>query len=217
MPYVFAPGCALALYKPHLAEKILKYLQEQLGDVPLYPGCCHDEVVLPAGTTIINCCPGCNRRFPLKNPAISTVSLWELIADRGGFPFPDYNGAAITIHDACPTRNVTSLHAAVRKLLDEMHLRVVEPTYTKTQQHCCGDSAYPAKPLAEVYAAMKQRADEMPEQDVCVYCVSCVNSMNVGGKSPRYLVDLLFQEPTIPVPFETDDWHRELEAFRKAH
>ncbi len=216
MQTVFAPGCALMLYKPELAEKIHAFLRAHVAGMPLYTACCHDGCSLPDGARIIDCCPGCHRRFPIKNPAVRTVSLWEVLADSDTFPFPDYGGAEMTIHDACPTRTHPQVHTAVRALLKRMNIRLTEPEFTRTQQKCCGDSAYPTRPLHEVYAKMKERAGEMPVQDVVVYCVSCVKSMAVGGKTPRYLVDLLFGEPTVPGACAVDEWHRELDAYRGA-
>ena len=216
MRYVFAPGCALMIYKPRLAEKIHAFLRTNIAEMPLYTACCHDGVNLPEGTCIIDCCPGCHRRFPAKSAAVRTMALWEVLAGSGAFPFPDYGGMEMTIHDACPTRDQPRVHAAVRTLLQRMNIELTEPECTRTRQKCCGDSAYPARPLDEVYAKMKERAGEMPVQDVCVYCVSCVKSMYIGGKTPRYLVDLLFGEPTIPGTCATDDWHRELDAYRGA-
>ena len=60
---------------------------------------------------------------------------------------------------------------------------------------------------------MMSRADEMPVENVVVYCVSCVKSMHLGGKKPRYLVDLLFSESTDPQTYEPDAWHEELDTF----
>jgi hypothetical protein len=64
---------------------------------------------------------------------------------------------------------------------------------------------------------MVARASEMPAEDVVVYCVSCVKSMFIGGKRPRYLVDLLFAEETDPHTYEPDEWHRELDEYIRAH
>ncbi len=215
MPYVYAPGCALTDYKPELVEKILRYLQKTFGDVPLYDTCCRVDCALPNGTAVINTCPGCNRRFQAKREGISTVSLWEVLAERDDFPFPDYGGLTLAIHDACPTRGEPKVHEAVRTLLARMNIRAAEPECTKDRQNCCGDSAYPEKPLPEIYAQMKRRADEMPAQDVCVYCVSCVKAMHIGGKTPRYLPDLLFSQATVPNVSEDGSFYRQLEAMRK--
>ena len=214
MNYVYAPGCALTDYKPQLAEKVHAFLIEYLGDVPLYDGCCRVPHTLAEGTTVINTCPGCNRRFQEEQEGISTISLWEVLADCDAFPFPDYGGMPIAIHDACPTRGEPRLHAAVRMLLAKMNLTVAEPAFTKENQRCCGDSAYPKKPIPEIYAAMKARADEMPHEDVCVYCVACVKAMATGGKTPRYLVDLLFEEPTDSNANDDYSFYTELRAYR---
>jgi len=57
----------------------------------------------------------------------------------------------------------------------------------------------------------------MPREDVVVYCVSCVKAMHIGGKRPRYLVDLLFGEETGPGVFEPVAWHAQLDEFIEAH
>ena len=113
-----------------------------------------------------------------------------------------------------PRADEPKLHAAVRTLLEKMNLTVSEPAFTKENQRCCGDSAYPQKSIPEIYEAMKARADEMPREDVCVYCVACVKAMATGGKTPRYLVDLLFGEPTDPTANDNDSFYTKLRAYR---
>ncbi|HPJ03533.1 MAG TPA: hypothetical protein PKU80_11890 [Candidatus Limiplasma sp.] len=99
MSYAYAPGCALTDYKPHLAEKVHAFLCEYLGDMPLYDGCCRVPHTLAEGTIVINTCPGCNRRFQEEQEGISTVSLWEVLADCDAFPFQ--------ITAACPSPSTT--------------------------------------------------------------------------------------------------------------
>ena len=57
----------------------------------------------------------------------------------------------------------------------------------------------------------------MPSDDVVVYCISCTKSVFIGGKTPRYLVDLLFNEETIPKTLDPDEWHKELEEYISQH
>ncbi len=57
----------------------------------------------------------------------------------------------------------------------------------------------------------------MPSHEVIVYCVSCAKSMFNGGRRPRYLVDLLFNEDTVPKICEPDLWHAELQAYIDSH
>lgn len=217
MKKVYSPGCALVIYKPDLAAKVLKFLNDNVGDIPEHLICCRHEPLLEKGTKIINTCAGCDRRFRQLYDGITTTSLWEVLAERTDFPFPNYNGMEMAIHDACPTRTEARVHIAVRKLLDKMNIKVVEPDKSGVNGTCCGDSFYGSIPVEKVKEQMKKRAEEMPREDVVVYCVSCIKSMHIGGKKPRYLVDLLFGEETEIGTFEPDKWHGELEEFIKAH
>ena len=217
MDRVYAPGCALMLYKPHLAAKVRDFLDADSGGVPELLTCCRHEPDLPAGTTVINTSAGCDRRYRELYEGISTVSLWEALAESETFPFPDYDGVEMTVHDACPTRTEPRVHDAVRALLERMNIRVVEPASTRTRAVCCGDSFFGALPDEQVRSLMRRRADSMPRQDVVVYCVSCVKAMSVGGKRPRYLVDLLVGEATVPGVTDPREWHATLDAFIDSH
>ena len=207
MKQVYAPGCALMLYKPELASRISEFLNRGADSIPTHLTCCRKEPGLEYGTRIINTCAGCDRRFRELYEGITTISLWEVLAESETFPFPDYKGMEVSVQDACPTRTEERVHLAVRKLLKRMNINIVEPKNTRTKATCCGDSFYGALPAVEVKEQMKKRASEMPCDNVVVYCVSCVKAMHIGGKKPRYLVDLLFGEETEARIFEPDDWH----------
>jgi hypothetical protein len=98
-----------------------------------------------------------------------------------------------------------------------MNISVVEPTKTRRNSTCCGDTFFEKLPTEEVIGKMKVKAFEMPAENIIVYCVSCTQSMFVGGKRSRYLIDLLFGEDTIPKAYDPDQWHKELDAFIENH
>jgi Fe-S oxidoreductase len=210
---IFAPGCALVLHKPHLADRLLEILREHVGPMERLLTCCHHVPPLAPGTEVINVCPGCDKRYRENYRDASTISLWEVLAENRFFPWPDYGGREMTVIDACPTRDSPRVHRAVRTLLDRMNVAVVEPRLTGTKSTCCGDSFWGRIPTAEVVAQMEKKAASMPAADVVVYCVSCSKAMFVGGRRPRYLIDLLFGEETLAQTCEPDAWHRELEEF----
>lgn len=213
---VFAPGCALSLYKPHLAQKLLDALKLEPGfnDIKPYELCCHNPpATLPSGTRVINVCSGCDRRYRSLYEGISTKSLWEIFAESQIFPFPDYGGAEISIHDTCPTRTQKRVTSAVRVLLGRMNFKLIEPERTMEKGPCCGDSFHKRIPISDVLEKMRKRASEMPCDEVAVYCVSCIKSIHNGGKKPRYLTDLLFREETVPGETNPDIWHKQLEEF----
>lgn len=213
----FNPGCALSIYKPEMEHRILKFLNENYGYVQLHKICCRHNPQLGEGSLIINVCAGCDRRFRSLYEGISTISLWEVLDELGTFPYPDYNRLKLSVHDACPVREKPQVHQAVRNLLGKMNIDVVETAFSGTRSICCGDDFYMKMPIEKVHEQMKKRADSMPCSEVCVYCVSCIKSMYIGGKTPRYLIDLLMREATEPQIYDTVQWHNQLQDYIYAH
>ncbi len=217
MKRVFAPGCALMIYKPHLAAKVHEVLNEKYGTMEFLTACCKHEPNYSEPTEVINICPGCDKRYSNDYKNISTISLWEVMAEDDSFNFPDYHGKSMTILDACPTREKEKVHTAIRKILGKMNIVLTEPKKTRTKSTCCGDSFYGVIPVEDVKKQMSKRAAEMPADDVVVYCVSCIKSVFIGTKKPQYLVDLLFMDETVPATFEPDEWHKELSDYIEKH
>lgn len=214
---LFAPGCALMIYKPELAARIHSELQKETGKTDMLMTCCNHDPLLDEPAQIINICPGCDKRFRTEYNNSTTISLWEVLADSATFPFPDYGNQKMTIIDACPTRDQERVHTAVRKIISRMNIDLVEPLRTKTESTCCGDSFYGMIPVDQLKMQMAKKADELPVNDVIVYCVSCSKSMFIGKKQPKYLVDLLFGEMTIEGTVEPDEWHKELREYIEKH
>lgn len=214
---VYNPGCALTLYKPEIAKKVLNFLNETYESIEIHNVCCKHNPGLPAGTQIINTCAGCDRRFSSLYEGITTISLWEVLAQTDKFLFPDYSGMKMTIHDACPIRSKPQVHKAIRTLLQRMNIEIVEAERHGSHSICCGDDLYPALPIKEVHEKMIKRAQSMPCNDVCVYCISCIKSMYIGGKKPRYILDLLFGEDTKPQVYDTVEWHKQLQEYIDKH
>lgn len=214
---IFAPGCALMIYKPDLARKIHLLLKDKLGVADILSTCCHHDPQFSEKTRIINVCPGCDKRFGNDYESSSTISLWEILAENNYLDLPDYKGQSMSIMDACPTRDKEKVHRAVRKLIAKMNITLTEPEKTGIKSTCCGDSFYGTIPVLKVKEQMKKRATEMPSENVIVYCVSCIKSVFIGEKKPRYLTDLIFAEDTFPGTFEPDQWHKELETYIVSH
>jgi Fe-S oxidoreductase len=209
----FAPGCGLMVYKPRLAERLHGLIEKHVGSAELLHTCCRHVPPLPPGTRVINVCPGCDRRYRQNYERASTVSAWEIMAKRGFPDPPDYGGLAMTIIDACPTRDQTRVHDAVRELIRRMNISLLEPANTRTTSTCCGDSLWGAVPANQVEREMRGKAAAMPADQVIVYCVSCAKAMFVGGKRPRYLLDLLLGEETVPGTIDPALWHKKLDAY----
>ena len=218
MNTLFSPGCALMVYKPELAKKVEEYLIAEGKIDGLHMTCCHHDPLQPKGTMIVNTCAGCDRRFRQLYEDVDTVSLWEMIASMENFPYPDYNGYEMSVHDACPTRDQPRVHNAVRTLLERMNIKVIEAEKTRENSRCCGSIYYDqGLPMEQIIEKCRERGNDLPCDDVVVYCVSCTKYLNAGGKKPRYLVDLLFNEPTTMEVSEIIPWKGMVKAFREAH
>jgi Cysteine-rich domain len=215
--YIFAPGCALFLHKPESSERLWNILKKNLGAMDILQTCCRHDPELTSGTVIINVCPGCDKRFGNEYKNVSTISLWEILAGSDFAKFPDYGGRHMSILDACPTREQERVHNAIRTILKKMNITLEEPKNTRTKSTCCGDSFYGIVATEKLKELMVKRSSEMPVEDVVVYCISCIKAIFIGGKSPRYLIDLLFSEETFPGNYEPDEWHAELNNFIEKH
>ena len=88
MNKLFAPGCALILYKPEFVDKLHSIIKEKLGDMILLTACCKNHPELNPGTEVINICPGCDRRYRENYNDVSTISLWEILDNSDFFQFP---------------------------------------------------------------------------------------------------------------------------------
>ncbi|MCI6639915.1 MAG: (Fe-S)-binding protein [Pygmaiobacter massiliensis] len=213
----FNPGCAASLYKPQLPQLMLKLLWQHFGPVQLHSICCHHNPNLPKGSTIINNCAGCDRRFRSLYPGIRTISYWEVLDSLPDLSLPDYSGLTVSVQDSCSYRQKPQVHRAVRSLLRKMQIEIVESAFSGEHSICCGDNFYPYLPAEQVANLQKRRADQMPCDDVVVYCVSCVRSMTVGGKRAHYLPDLLFQKQTWPIRASLADYHGLLQRYIDSH
>lgn len=213
----FNPGCALSIYKPEMENRILAFLKENVGDVDMHKICCRHDPQLEAGSLIINVCAGCDRRFRSLYEGVSTISLWEMLDGLDTFSYPKYKGLQMSVHDACPVREKPQVHKAVRNLLGKMNIEVVETELHGTRSICCGDDFYGKLPIDVVRQQMKKRAESMPCDEVCVYCVSCIKSLYIGGKKPRHLIDLLTGETTEVQIYDTDKWHDQLQRYIDIH
>ncbi|MDR3595666.1 (Fe-S)-binding protein [Clostridium sp.] len=217
MKQIYAPGCAFMLYKPELSKKVFKFLNKNLGNIPEQLICCRNKPKLESGTQVINACAGCDQRYRELYDNISTISLWEILAESNTFPFPDYNGIKMSIHDACSTRTEERVHSAIRRLLERMNIEIIEPKNTRTKAICCGYSFYDTLSPEQVNKMIEKRSSEMPCDNVVVYCFSCIKSIHIGRKKPRHIIDLLFGEETMVSILESDTWEDKLSEFINSH
>ena len=218
MQYIYAPGCALMAYKPHLADKLKTEVEKLYGPVQTMLTCCFSKPQLsPQEVTIITPCVTCVQSYSKLYPANDIVFFLSRLAESTDFPFPDYGGVSMSIQDTCAARTQPDALAAIRRLLERMNIRLEEPARSGARSKCCGQLLYGKASIDKVEQYMRGRANEMPCQDVVVYCASCIMSMTVGGRRPRYILDLLYGESTTLKTSGVVDWNNTLREFRDSH
>lgn len=200
MKTLFAPGCALNSYKPHLIEKVVRFLNDAGLIDGVYNTCCKKSpgvgATVEAPGTLIVCCPGCAHKFSEVFPGVQIVSLWKVLLETDfAFPFPDYHGRRMTIHDSCHARhrNSSEMQDSARELCRRMNIELVEPPLTRDNSPCCGGCHADFETRCR---AALERAAQLPEKDVVVYCTGCTRSFSVTTAVPHHLLDLLFEEKT---------------------
>lgn len=213
----FNPGCAMNLYQPEVSRMILNLLRENFGDVRPHMTCCRHDPCLDPGSTIINNCAGCDRRFRSLYEGIHTISLWEVLDRIPELKLPDYGGMAVSIHDSCGYRHKPQVHQAIRSLLRKMNLEIKETELSGTESVCCGDNFYSSVSNEQVERRIKWRADQFPCENVVVYCIGCVRAMYSGGKNPLYLPNLLLNRAAEPMRDGLDEYHTKLEHYIASH
>lgn len=217
MKYIYAPGCALMSYKPHLADKLKALAVSRYGEMDTLLACCITDPVREEGIHVLTPCVTCAVRYKSMWSGSTSDFLLDMIADSEDFPFPDYGGAVMSIQDTCASRTMPQAQATIRKLLEKMNIRLEEPEKSGPVSKCCGQSFYGKLDPEKVRSLMVARAAEMPTDDVVVYCPSCIVSMAQGGKKPRYILDLLFGETTELRDSNPYRWHCRLMEFRSNH
>lgn len=215
--YIYAPGCALMAYKPHLGQRLKEAAEQIYGPMEMLLTCCFNRPALESGTCIVTPCSTCNNNYRKLHPEVSTSFLLHTLAQSPDFPFPDYGGAEMSIQDTCAGRTDPLYLESVRTLLRRMNITLVEAEKSGAKGRCCGQTLYGKVPIEKVESYMKQRAGEMPREDVVVYCASCIQSMATGGRRPRYIIDLLFGETTDTHGGDITAWNRRLMDFRNSH
>lgn len=211
------PGCALSEYKPYLPPVMLKFLKKNFKNIQLHSICCRHAPELPEGATVIANCAGCDRRFRSLYDGVQTISFWEVADSLADAQWPDHSGLTVSIHDSCGYRHKPQVHRAVRNLLKKMNIEVVEAEYSGTGSICCGDNFYGCVPNEAVEARIQMRADQMPCQDVVVYCIGCVRAMESGGKRAHHMLDLMFGFAGEPMGETLDEYHKRLACYIDRH
>lgn len=180
-------------------------------------GCCRGNLeLLTAEDTAVCICNTCAAFCDESATATKVVSIWEVIASDDKFPFPDYKGEEITLQDCWRTYDKRSVQDAVRKLMQNMNIRVVELRENFGKTRFCGTSLLQSPPAylgdfapkrfckdapkdlflphtdEEKLTQMRAHCAEVTTDSVACYCKACAEGLNFCGKKAVHMMELLF-------------------------
>ncbi|GAB7140946.1 hypothetical protein RsTz2092_09030 [Deferribacterales bacterium RsTz2092] len=204
MAVYYFPGCALQVYKPALADKIISILHGKYSDIRLLNACCKRDMPINADDMLFTACPGCENRLSKK---YNTKTVWQVLADID-YVFPNYGGLEISMHDSCNIRGREDVYDGTRKLLDRMNIKVVESKYNRGASHCCGASLVSKLSIDELEKHKSERLAEFPANDIAVHCMGCTRNLYERSKTIHHLADLVAGEKTELKSTSNADWDR---------
>ena len=215
MQYYF-PSCKFTQMKPETSEKIKQFMETYGVRVA---GCCRPghKVLTGWDVTAITICETCSIIVRENRPGAKNISLYEFIDGLTVFPFPDYNGEAITLQDCYRAKNKDAEKAAIRSVLRKMNVKIVELPGTNEELRFDGGFLFApisagnlqlapcrfgeiqkdvtVKSQEEIDAWLKEYCMRFTTDRVACYCNSCYTGLKQGlpeGKSAVHVAELLF-------------------------
>lgn len=209
---VFFPGCTFTGTRPGQTKKLLDFLQEKIPHAGVVLDCCtkpsHDlgrqdyfqsmfneliDYLTENGIkTVIVACPNCYKVFNTYGEGLKTVSVYEVMAEKGFAVDGDFD-AEFMIHDPCACRFDMPVQQSVRTLAEKNGLTITEPTHSGNTTLCCGEggSAGCINPSFSSGWTSKRTA-EAGERPIISYCAGCVHFLGKKKKA-FHILDFLFE------------------------
>jgi Fe-S oxidoreductase len=211
--YLFFPGCQLAACDPDGVAAAYDDLRRRLGEVGLLLSCCgaparwsgREELFQESMTTLggqwralgrpslIVACPSCQTALAKGLPEAPRISYWSLLQTlglpRGAVAA---TGAKLAINDPCAARHDEGLRQAVRALLGQCGVSLVEPALSGQTAECCGYGGLLVEANPELGARVAKHRAEAAAEDFVTYCAMCRDMLAKAGKRSLHLLDLLF-------------------------
>ena len=210
---VFFPGCSLPGTRPEVTLRMFRDLQNAVPALGIVLDCCakpshdlgrqaHFESVFGEMTgylsdqgvkRVLVACPNCFKIFQHHGNGIAVQTVYEFIHANGFSAGSKNGGRKVGVHDPCALRNEAPVQKAVRGLLAEMGLKVIELKHHGRRTVCCGEGGMvgSVKPeFAKAWGAVRKR--EAEGRPMVAYCAGCTGFLN--RMSPTiHIADLLYR------------------------
>ncbi len=207
---VFFPGCALAGSRPRRVEDVVTLLRRDIPSLGVVLDCCstisHDlgrddlfhQRFGELRTTLVRwgikkvlvACPSCHQTLAGHADDLAVQTIYEALPP----PARRVDGPPVTVHDACSTRFVPEVHAAVRRTVTSIGLAVEEMRHRARRTFCCGEGASVPHFQADLAATWtEKRHREAGHRPIIAYCAGCTSFLGRGRAGVHHLLDLYFE------------------------
>lgn len=214
MAVYYYPSCKFTAFSPETSSRISGYLAERFH-MTIQDCCRQTHRLMTEEDTAVCVCNTC-AAICLEDSRARVISLWELLLDDEEFPFPDLHGEAMTLQDCWRCYDRRAEQEAVRGILKNMNVNIVELDENYGKIRFCGTSLH--QPLVqanadfapkrfvedaqgmflpkteeEQKALMREHCSKILTDKVVCYCVPCTKGIRAGGKQGIHLLDLIFE------------------------
>jgi NADPH-dependent glutamate synthase beta subunit-like oxidoreductase len=231
---VFFPGCSLAGHATEVVKAAYAYLRRSLPDTGIMLNCCGapsyfmgekavmlgiirkvaGELEKLGAQEIIVACTHCYQTFTEFLPEIKTRTIYEVLNEVGppaaaSSPAP----AIFNIQDACGARQAPQIHAAVRRLVQDLGHAIEEMHHNRERSICCGSGGMVPAVAPELAKKMTDFRLSEASRDLVTYCASCRARLAKTGYPTLHVLDLVFnpawpRTKTQPPPPSRARWWR---------
>lgn len=102
------------------------------------------------------------------------------------------------LHDPCPIKKEEQIHEAVRSILKDLGIKIVEFEKNRSKTECCGCGGMVGVTNKELWLSQKnKRANSTECENIVSYCESCVNTFKSSDKNALHILDFIFNEDVI--------------------
>ena len=101
-----------------------------------------DSGAFKAGDTVYSICHNCTAIPEETYPEVKVKSIWEQILTDKDFKYPDYHGKEMAVQDCWRSYDKRSEQDAVRQILKNMNIHVIELPNHYEKADFCGTTLY---------------------------------------------------------------------------
>lgn len=210
--YVFFPGCQAVAIAPETVKAAYMDLCGRLeGGVALMLGCCgaicdwagrmelHDEtkafidenLKALGNPQVIAGCPMCKKELSY-NENVDIVGIWDILLEIGLPGKHEKGSSSYALHDSCGARGDEHTQSAIRQLVSQMGIELIDTEYSGDRSPCCGYGGLTSYANREVAKEMAEKCLERSDLPYISYCMACRDRFAREGRESRHVLELIY-------------------------